>query len=164
MLLPYFTSQAAQILIDDKAILAEARRLGFHASDEEVRDEIQHGPQYAAVFFPGGNFVGQDAISGDHSAADLTVPAFEQDVKDEILYGKLHDLVTGAATVSQNEIRTEFEHQNTKVKFDYAVLSKDELAKSVQPTDAELKAYFQANQSAAITTPFLPSASCATCR
>ena len=146
MLLPYFTSQAAQILIDDKAILVEARRLGFHASDEEVRDEIQHGPQYAAAFFPGGNFVGQEQYEAILQQHDLTVPAFEQDVKDQILYGKLHDLVTGAATVSQNEIRTEFDHQNTKVKFDYAVLSKDEIAKSVQPTDAELKAYFQANQ------------------
>src|SRR5579872_3676266 len=45
MLLPYFASQAAQQLINDKTILFEARRVGLHVTDAEVRDEIQHGPQ-----------------------------------------------------------------------------------------------------------------------
>ena len=71
---------------------------------------------------------------------------FEQDVKDEILFNKLRDLVTGAATVSENEIRQEFERQNTKVKFDYAVLQKDEIAKSVKPTDVQLAAYYDSNK------------------
>jgi peptidyl-prolyl cis-trans isomerase D len=146
MLLPYFATQAAQSLINDKAMLVEARRLGLRVTDDEVRDEIQHGPQYAPAFFPGGNFVGQDQYQEILREHDLTVPMFEQDVKDQILFDKLRDLVTGAATVSENEIRQEFEHQNTKVKFDYAVLQKEEIAKSVQPTDVELKAYYQNNQ------------------
>ncbi len=146
MLLPYFASQAAQQLINDKAMFVEARRLGLRVTDEEVRDEIQHGPQYAPAFFPGGNFVGQDQYQEMLREHDLTIPMFEQDVKDEILFNKLRDLVTGAATVSESEIRQEFERQNTKVKFDYAVLQKDEIAKSVQTTDVELKAYYQSNQ------------------
>lgn len=146
MYLPIFATQAVQRLINDKTILLEARRLGLRVTDEEVRDEIQHGPQYAAAFFPGGNFVGQDQYQEMLREHDLTVAMFEQDVKDEILYDKLRNLVTGAATVSGNEIRQEFERQNTKVKFNYAVLLKDEIAKSVNPTDVELKAYFQNNQ------------------
>src|SRR5579872_2268357 len=117
MYLPIFASQAAQSLINDKAILTEARRMGFHATDEEVRDEIQHNPQYALVFFPGGNFVGQDQYQEILREHDLTVPMFEQDVKDSILFGKIRDLVTGAATVSENEIQQEFVRQNTKIKF-----------------------------------------------
>lgn len=50
MLLPYFAQQAAERLISEKAVLAEAERLGLRASDEDVRDELQHG-RYAAVFF-----------------------------------------------------------------------------------------------------------------
>ncbi len=146
MLLPYFSSQAAQQLINDKAILVEARRVGLHVTDDEVRDEIQHGPQYAAAFFPGGNFIGQSQYEELLREHDLTVPMFEQDVKDQILFGKLRDLVTGAATVSENEIHQEFERQNTKVKFDYAVLQKDELAKTVKPTDVELAAYYDRNK------------------
>jgi peptidyl-prolyl cis-trans isomerase D len=142
MLLPYFASQAAQSLINDKAMMVEARRLGLRVTDEEVRDELQHAPQFAAAFFPGGNFVGQDQYQAILQQHDFTVPIFEQGVKDQILFGKLRELITGAATVSENEIRQEFERQNTKVKFDYAVLQKDEIAKSIHPTDVELAAYY----------------------
>ena len=43
MLLPYFASQAAEQLITRNAIVAEAQRLGLRATDEDVRDELQHG-------------------------------------------------------------------------------------------------------------------------
>jgi peptidyl-prolyl cis-trans isomerase D len=145
MLLPYFASQAAQRLINDKAILAEARRIGLAASDEEVRDQIQHSPLYGPAFFPGGNFVGQEVYEARLQQADLTVPQFEQSVKEEILFDKLRDLVTGGATVSEAQVRQEFERQNTKVKFAYAVLQKDDLLKSIHPAEAELKAYYQHN-------------------
>jgi peptidyl-prolyl cis-trans isomerase D len=146
MYLPIFASQAVQRLINDKTALVEAHRLGLRVSDEEVRDEIQHGPMYAAAFFPGGNFIGEDQYQELLRQHDLTVPMFEQDVKDQLLYAKLHDLVSGAAAVSENEIRQEFERQNTKVKFDYAVLQKDEIAKSIHPADAELTSYYDQNK------------------
>ena len=51
MLMPYFASQAAQQLISRTAIVAEAQRMGLHATDEDLRDELQHG-RYAAGLFP----------------------------------------------------------------------------------------------------------------
>jgi peptidyl-prolyl cis-trans isomerase D len=145
MLLPFFTSRAAETLISQKAILSEADRLGLRVSDEELRDELQHGP-YAATFFPDGKFVGQDAYEGMIQRAELTVPMFEQSVKDEILFNKIRSLVSGSAIVSESDIRQEFERRNTKVKFDYAVLQKDDLMKQIHPGDAELKAYYDAHK------------------
>ena len=43
MLLPYFAERAAQTLISRKALVAEAERLGLRVTDEEARDELQHG-------------------------------------------------------------------------------------------------------------------------
>ena len=43
-------------------------------------------------------------------------------------------------------MRQEFEKRNTKVKFDYAVLKKDDIQKSIQPSDAELKAFYDKNK------------------
>jgi peptidyl-prolyl cis-trans isomerase D len=68
----------------------------------------------------------------------LTVPQFEALVKQEILINKLRDLVTSSATVTDAEVRKQFEKQNTKVKFDYAVIKKDDILKSIHPADAEL--------------------------
>jgi peptidyl-prolyl cis-trans isomerase D len=145
MLLPLFASRAADTLINQKAILAEAHRLGLRATDDEVRDELQHG-RYAAAFFPEGKFIGQDQYEARIQEADLTVPEFEQIVKDEILFGKVRDLVTGGAVVTNAEVHQEFERENTKVKFEYAVLKKDDMLKSIHPAEAELKAFYEQNK------------------
>jgi len=145
MLLPYFAQRAAQNLISRKVLLAEAERLGLRATDEEVRDELQHG-RYAPTFFPGGNFVGQQQYESILQNADLSVPVFEQNVKFDILLDKLRDLATGGVLVPEAEVRQEFEKQNTKVKFEYAVLRKDDLLKQIHPSEAELKAFYERNK------------------
>src|SRR6202021_1588237 len=60
MLMPYFASQAAEQLINEKALVAEAHRMGLRVSDDELRDELQHG-QLGSMLFPEGNFVGRGA-------------------------------------------------------------------------------------------------------
>src|ERR1700693_701503 len=145
MLLPFFATRAADNLINQKVILAEADRLGLRANDEELRDELQHG-RYANVFFPEGKFIGQDEYEARLRQADISVPEFEQGVKSEILFDKLRNLVTASAAVTDAEVRKEFERRNTKVKFEYAVLRKDDLLKNIHPSDAELKAFYERNK------------------
>ncbi len=145
MLLPFFASQAAQQLIQRQALIAEAEHLGLHATDDDVRDELQHG-RYAETFFPGGNFIGQAQYEELLQQHDLTVPLFERGVKDEILIDKLRSLVAGGAMVSDAEIRQKFEKDNTKIKFDYAVLKKDDILKGLHPSDLELKAFYDRNK------------------
>jgi peptidyl-prolyl cis-trans isomerase D len=145
MLLPFFASQAAQQLIQRQALIAEAEHLGLRATDEDVRDELQHG-RYAETFFPGGNFIGQAEYEELLQQHDLTVPLFERGVKDEILIDKLRSLVAGGAMVSDAEIRQKFQKDNAKVKFDYAVLRKDDILKELHPTDTELKAFYDRNK------------------
>ncbi|MGH9500321.1 MAG: peptidyl-prolyl cis-trans isomerase [Terriglobales bacterium] len=141
MLMPYFASQAAQQLISRSAIVAEARRLGLHATDDDVRDELQHG-RYAPVFFPQGNFIGQNAYEERLQQANLTITQFEKSVKEDILLEKLRNLVAGSALVTDTEVHKKFLEDNTKVKFDYAVLRKEDILKSIHPAEAELKAYY----------------------
>jgi peptidyl-prolyl cis-trans isomerase D len=140
-LLPFFAAQAAEQLITKEAIVAEARRLGFRATDEDVRDELQHG-RYSQYFFPDGNFIGQAAYEERLQQANLTVPQFEQGVKDDILISKVRALIGGSAIVSDAEVREKFQKDNAKVKFDYAVIRKDDLVKTIHPTESELKAYY----------------------
>ncbi|MGH9513137.1 MAG: peptidyl-prolyl cis-trans isomerase [Terriglobales bacterium] len=142
MLMPYFARQAAETLIQQKVVLAQARRLGLRATDEELRDELQHNPQYSGAFFVDGNFVGQTKYEEILREHDLTVPQFEQLVRNEILFGKVRQLVGGGAMVSEAEIQQEFLKKNSKVKFDYAVLRKDDVMKGIHPADAELQAYY----------------------
>ncbi len=145
MIMPQATSQAIQQLIAGKAIVAEANRLGLKATDADLRDELEHG-RYGVTLFPGGKFIGQEAYEGLLSQNNLTVEVFERDVKNDILQQKLVTLVTGSAAVSPAEIRQQFQKSNTKVKFEYAVLSPVDIRKGLHPTDQELKAFYERNK------------------
>jgi len=145
MLLPYFAGQAAQQLINEKALVAEAHRMGLRVSDDELRDELQHG-QLGSMLFPGGKFVGQEEYENFVQRNDLTVPQFEALEKNFILVRKLRALVSTSAFVGDTEVRDEFNHRNTKVKFEYAVITQADILKGLHPTDEELKAFYERNK------------------
>jgi peptidyl-prolyl cis-trans isomerase D len=145
MLMPFFAQRAADNLINEKLMLTEANRMGLRVTDPEVREELQHG-RYAATFFPGGKFIGEQQYEAMLQNAELTPTLFEHLVADEILVRKLEKLIASSASVSDGELRQEFEKQNTKVKFDYAVIKKDDVLKTLHPAEAELKAYYDRNK------------------
>jgi peptidyl-prolyl cis-trans isomerase D len=145
MLLPFFAQRAADQLIDRQALVNEAQHMGFKATPQEVKDELQHG-RYASYFFPGGNFVGEAEYEGMLQRANLTPTIFEDNVGKEIMISKLQALITGSASVSDAAIRREFQKQNTKVKFEYAVLKEDDIKKGLHPTEEELKAFYTTHQ------------------
>ncbi|MGA7077311.1 MAG: peptidyl-prolyl cis-trans isomerase [Terriglobales bacterium] len=145
MLLPYFAGQAAEQLINEKALVAEAHRMGLRVNDDELRDELQHG-QLGSILFPDGKFVGQEEYENFAQRNDLTVPQFEALEKDYILIRKLRALVSSSAFVGETEVRDEFDRRNTKVKFEYAVITKDDILKGLHPTEDELKAYYEHNK------------------
>lgn len=144
MLLAYFSSRAVEQLITRQALLSEASRMGLRVNQQEVLDELQHG-RYAATFFPGGTFIGQQEYQDMLQRANLTTTEFEDSVGKDILLTKLQALIAGTASVSESEIHDLFVKQNTKVKFDYAVLRQDDIKKGLHPTDTELKAFYQSH-------------------
>ena len=145
MLLPFFAQRAAEQLITRQALIAQARRMGLRVTPAEVRDELEHG-RYAATFFPNGNFIGQVEYEDMLSRANLTPVKFEESVGNDILLTKLEALVSGTTGVSEEEIHDQFVKQNTKVKFDYAVLKQEDIKKGLHPTDEELKAYYDSHK------------------
>jgi peptidyl-prolyl cis-trans isomerase D len=144
ILLPFFAQRAADQLVDRQALVAEAQHLGFKATPQEIRDELQHG-RYSEIFFPGGNFIGQAEYQSLLQQHNLTPAIFEDSVGKEILISKLQALITGGASVSDAAIRQEFNKQNTKVKFEYAVLNQDDIKKGLHPTSEELKAFYDSH-------------------
>jgi peptidyl-prolyl cis-trans isomerase D len=144
-LLPFFAGQAAEQLINEKALIAEAHRMGLRASDDDLRNELQHG-QLGIMLFPDGKFVGQEEYENFAQRFDMTVPQLEARVKEDILVRKLRALVSSSAFVGDTEVRDEFDQRNTKVKFEYAVITQADILKGLHPTDEELKAFYERNK------------------
>jgi peptidyl-prolyl cis-trans isomerase D len=145
-LMPYLMQQAAQGMITARAIVYEADRMGLAVTDDELRDFLHQG-QLGQLLFPNGNFVGQQAYEQFvQSQFNLGVQDFEQEVKAQIAQGKLLAAIGGAITVSDKDVTAELQKQDTKIKFDYAVLTLDDIKSQIKPTDAELKAFYDQNK------------------
>jgi peptidyl-prolyl cis-trans isomerase D len=153
-LLPYMAQRAGQILVQRAILKHEADRLGLQVSDEDLRRELQTGP-FAQYLFPNGNYIGDDGyINFVQSAFQVSRADFESQVKSDLELNRLQALITGGVTVSDNAVRDAYKVQGTKVKFDYAVVSADDLRKGINPSDAELQAFFK--QSAAKYATAIP--------
>src|SRR5215468_4889778 len=142
----FILPRIADSLVTDAALVSEAHRLGLHVTDEELRDDLQSGPM-GTTFFPDGNFVGQDAY--ERFVEDnfrMTVDQFEQLVKQDLAKRKLTALIQSGVNVPESEIQQEFKKQHQQVKFDYAVLTTEQLLKDIKPTEPELKAYYDAHK------------------
>ena len=148
-LMPFLVQQetvrAVDQMINRQVLLSEAGRMGLRVTPEEVKDELQHG-RYAATFFPGGSFIGQAEYEDMLQRANLTPVKFEHEVGDDILLTKLQALISGSTSVSDAQIHEQFVKENSKVKFDYAVLKQDDLRKGLHPTDEELKAFYESHK------------------
>ena len=145
-LVPLIKPQVADQMVTQKAMLAEARRMGLRVSDEELRDELQNG-MFKAQLFPGGNWVGQQKYE-EFVTQELgigTVPEFEKLMKEDILFRKLSTMVEAGVVASDDEIKQQFIKQNVKIKFDYAVFTPDAVSKGITVTEPELRKYYEQN-------------------
>jgi peptidyl-prolyl cis-trans isomerase D len=143
-LLPYLVPRAGQMLVQRAILKQEADRLNLQVSDEDLRRELMTG-MFAQYLFPGGKYIGDEAYINFVQQAfggQLSRAEFENQVKSDMELSRLQSLITGGVSVSDNAVREAYKTQGTKVKFDYAVISADDIRKTINPTDAELEKFF----------------------
>ncbi|HKD91303.1 MAG TPA: SurA N-terminal domain-containing protein, partial [Terriglobales bacterium] len=146
-LMPYLMQRAADQLITEKALVYEAKRMGFQVTPAELSDYLHQG-ELGQLFFPNGNFIGEEAYENYvQNYFQLGVHDFEDKLRMQLLLQKLISMATSGVTVSDAEVAKEFQRQNQKVKLQYAVLTTADMEKLVKPTEAELRKFFQDNQS-----------------
>ncbi|MDE1177446.1 MAG: peptidylprolyl isomerase [Edaphobacter sp.] len=144
-LLPYMSQRAAQILVQRQILKHEADRMNLQVSDEDLRRELRTGA-FAQYLFPGGKYIGDDAyMNFVQQFFQTSRSEFESQIKADMELQRLQSLITGGVSVSDNAVREAYKTQATKVKFDYAVISADDLAKTVAPSDDELQKFFKDN-------------------
>jgi peptidyl-prolyl cis-trans isomerase D len=152
--LPFVMQQAGQGLVQRAVILNEANRLGLQVSDETVRKFLHSGPLGEALF-PGGQFIGAQRYSAlVEDNFGMSTERFEAEIKKELEEARLRDLITGSVAVSDAEVRSTYMQQATKIQFTYAVLSSDDIGKTINPGDADLQTFFK--QHAAIYANAIP--------
>ena len=145
MIVQYFEQQVGQELVQQKVLLQEAHKLGVYATDDDVRQYLRTGPT-GQVIYPDGKFIGEEAYKQlVDDRLHISVDEFENQIKEEITVRRLQALITAGVTVGDQEVRDLYRKANIKIKFDYAVISADDLRKTINPSDSDLEAFYKKN-------------------
>src|ERR1700674_1045422 len=139
-----YAQQILKQLVFQKEIEYEAKRLGITVSDQERADRIR---QFLPTAFNGATFVGMDRYAAEvQQRFQLTVPVFEELIRQGLLEEKFKKLVTDGISVGPDELQDEFRYKNEKVKLDYALIKPDELEAKITPDEAEIRAAYEKNK------------------
>ncbi len=125
-------------LVRNRVVAQEAARLSFSASDGEVAERIRKQFTDAS-----GQFVGMERYKESVTARYGDVESFEKDVRNDIAQEKLRAFVTASVHVSDEEVQSDFQRENTSFDLSYAVIAPDKLAEKIQASDDELKSYYE---------------------
>ena len=140
-----YARQILNQLIFQKEMEYEAKRLGIRVSDKERADRIR---QFLPTAYNGDTFVGMDRYASEVQARfQLTVPVFEELIRQGLLQDKFRKLVTDGVSVGPSELQDEFKYKNEKVKLDYAFIKPEDLEAKITPDEAEIKAAYEKNRS-----------------
>lgn len=141
----FYAQQILQNLVFQRELEYEAKRLGITVSDQERADRIR---LYLPMAFSGGSFIGIDQYTSlVQQRFQLTVPAFEELIRQGLLEEKFRKLVTDGISVGPAELQDEYRYKNEKIKLDYVLIKPEDLEAKVTPTDAEIKAEYEKNRS-----------------
>lgn len=136
--------QIVQQLIDEQAMVVEARRQNVTVSDVEVRERILSVP----AFQENGAFIGEARYRQmlQFQNPPMTTTEFEDTMRRAIAVDKLRSTVTGWMSVTDAEVADEFKKRNEKVKLDVVPLTADVFRSQVTATDADVAAHFEKNK------------------
>jgi peptidyl-prolyl cis-trans isomerase D len=128
-------------LVDEEAMVAEARRQGITVSDDEIRERILALPG----FQENGKFIGESRYRQLLSMQNppMTTADFERSLRRALLIEKLRNALTGWMSVGDVDVAAEFRRRNEKVKLDVVPVTAAAFVKDVNVTDAELAAHFE---------------------
>ncbi len=129
-----------QSLIRKKIIALEVKRLNLEPTDAEVKNRIKE------QFTVNGAWIGYDKFQRYVERTGMTVPQFEDALRDQIADEKLRSLITSSIQVSPQEVQEQFNKENTSFSVLYAVLEASKITDKVTFTDDDIKKYFEAHK------------------
>jgi peptidyl-prolyl cis-trans isomerase D len=129
-------------LIQRKIAVQEAKRLGLEASPAEVNERIRKTFSDAAGKLTLVDSSGKlDMAKYEQRVGD--VAAFERGIAEDIAREKLEAFVSASVRISEDDVQADFKKKNTAFDLTYVIVSPAKLAEKIQPSDDEMKDYFE---------------------
>jgi len=139
MMVPQIVNQ----VVGEVATAYQANRMGFKVSDQEVIQKIQIlMPQ----LFQGGSFLGKEAYQAYLAQMGLTIPEFEQKIRQQVLLDKLQRLAFDGIVVSPAEVEAEYRKKGEKVRLEVVKFDPAAFRSDYKPSREEMEKYLKERQ------------------
>jgi len=130
-------------MIQARAAVYQANRLGLAASDDEVLSAMMSSyPQ----FFPNGVFQ-KDQYEGYLAQQGSTIQEALDDMRGQLALRKLQDALLGSVIVSPKEVEDEFVKKYEKAKVEYIAFPPAKFKDQVKVTDEDVRKEWERTKS-----------------
>ncbi|MDD5129791.1 MAG: peptidylprolyl isomerase [Candidatus Omnitrophica bacterium] len=133
-----FENQAWERLI----LLDEAKRRRINVRDKEVIADIQNAP-YFQDKNGFSNKIYQEIL---RYVLRLQPRIFEEQTRQNLILAKLYDQITQNLKLNDNQIRQEYLKANEELSIYYIASLFSDFAKTINPSEKEIAAYFEQNK------------------
>ncbi|HMJ83529.1 MAG TPA: SurA N-terminal domain-containing protein [Vicinamibacterales bacterium] len=136
--------QILQQMVDERAALAEAERLGITVSDEEVRQRIVAMP----AFQENGGFIGEQRYQQllRMQRPPMMPSEFETNVRRGLTVEKLRASLTDWLSVPDKELEEVYRRRNDKIKLAVVTFNADSFRGQATASDADVASYFDGHK------------------
>ncbi len=139
-------------LIERELLAAEAHRLGYVVTDEEVEDQIAEAKiiglgsvHTVPRLMKDGKFNYDSFKTFLQYELGVTPKSFVAEQKKELLASRMRDLLRASVAVSNDEVKSDFLLRNRQVNLEYVRFSGTRYQPQVALTDAEIADYAAKN-------------------
>jgi peptidyl-prolyl cis-trans isomerase D len=136
--------QILQQMVDERAALAEAERLGITVSDEEVRQRIVAMP----AFQENGGFIGEQRYQQllRMQRPPMLPSEFETNVRRGLTVEKLRASLTDWLAVPDKELEEVYRRRNDKIKLAVVTFNADSFRGQATASDADVASHFEGHK------------------
>jgi peptidyl-prolyl cis-trans isomerase D len=142
-LLAIYVPQIVQQMITDRAMAYEANRLGIKVSSDETENAILDSMPPELVK---SGKVDAATLNALLQQQGVTMGDLKDDTSRQLAISRLRQIVSEGVVVSPREIADEFHKKNDKVRLEYALLSPAKYQSEAEPSESEIKAYYDAHK------------------
>jgi peptidyl-prolyl cis-trans isomerase D len=130
-------------LVDRALLKREAGRLGLDVTPREIATAIRRQEAFKG---PDGRF-DRALYDGFLRGNRLDPLRFEEQLAEDLLVGKVLDLLRASVAVSGAELREEWLRRNETVTLEYVLVASEGRMADAAPSEEELRAWFDAHAS-----------------
>ncbi len=131
-----------QMALERLVLLSDAKTKKIKVNDSDVISFIQKMP----IFWKKGSFdkdIYEEIIRYNFRTHTRV---FEEQIRQNLLISKLYEKITQNVKVTDEEVLEEYKRQNEEISINYIGAFNEEIAKTINPTEEQLKEYFKKNE------------------